>query len=379
MSVKQCLTSGDHTKIKNAVSKNKPMSMAKQKMAEKQEKMFYDLSKDSGFQKEISGLKKMDKITAIQKKYTQNGVQITRQKINKMMKNGVTIVKPSPIVMPKAVPIKGSLTSTFQTVPMTIVPPISKAASAIPKAVLKTTPTFKMPSPLEKGAARFIDSKNQKLYDKYYSEFMHDSKLLTTRQFRDKWDSTMSDKMHTAVRSWKLSPGKVPAVGLKMKAEKLEMGNLKTVIKKGTKKSRLKEMIDAEKAMSDDMYIKMRALGQSYFDKTGVRKITLYRGTDGKTGKKLAKQVEKMQKSGEKTTIIRDNALSGYTSDPQTADGFGPYRGGITVRVKFDSRDVLLPHDLWPESRFADEFEFMCIGGNRTVNLKDISLEAGQW
>lgn len=376
MSAKKCLCPKDHTKIKNAVDKNKPMSMPKQKMAEKQEKMFSDLNKNPNFQKSLAGLNKSKTVTAIQEQYAQNGVIVTRSKIKKMMNNGVTVIKPStikPSSIPKAKSTKGSTTSAFQTVSMDLTPPIRRVVPPISKV----TPISRMPS--EKGAARFISTKNQKTYDKYYDEFMNDGKLLTTKQFKDKWDSTMSSEMRTAVRSWKVGTDKVSVIGLKKKAEKLEIGNLKTIIRKNYSASDLKKIINAEKAIGDDAYIKMRALSQSYFDKTGVRKVTLYRGTDGKTGKKLAKQIKEMQKSGKKTTIIHDNSLSGYTADAQTADGFGPYRGGITVRVKFDSKDVLLPHDLWPKSKFADESEFMCIGGNRTVSLKDIALKAGQW
>jgi hypothetical protein len=126
MSVKQYLTSGDHTKIKEAIDKNKPMSMEKQKMVEKQERMFYDLNKDVDFQKEISGLKRMGKTVAIQKKYVQNGVNITKREIDKMMKNGVTIVKLSSISMPKL--IAKSVVIPKQSLKVVSIPkePISK-------------------------------------------------------------------------------------------------------------------------------------------------------------------------------------------------------------------------------------------------------------
>lgn len=102
MAMKSCLTSGDIAKTEAAMKKHKPVSAEKQKLIEKQEKLFYALDKDSEFQKSIAGMNKKNRTTAIQERYTANGIKITKRKIKKMMKDGVTVSKLPPIVMPKS-------------------------------------------------------------------------------------------------------------------------------------------------------------------------------------------------------------------------------------------------------------------------------------
>lgn len=369
MAIKSCLTGGDKAQINNALKKNKPVSAEQQKLVEKQEKMFTSLDKD--FNKSIAGMKRMDKITAIQKKFSGNGVNITRQKINKMMKGEFTVSKPGVAISPKTIPITKA--------PPIEVPPVTKMpiVKAPPKGLVETEAPPLIP---KSDSVQFLDSKNQALYNKHYNEFMQDAKLATKVNFQSKWKSTMPGSMHKAVKDWKIDTARKSAVGLKMKAEKLEVGGLKTVVRKGLSKKRMLEFADAERTISDNAYVKMRALSQAYFDKMGIKNITLYRGTDGKTGKKIASQLKSMVAKGEKGMItITDNALTGYTSHSRIADRFGPYQGGVTVKVKFRANEVLLPYDLWPQTSHITEYESMCIGGRRSINLKDISYVKEHW
>lgn len=135
MAKKSCLTSSDVALSQAATKKNKPASMDAQKLIEKQEKMFYSLSKDAEFQKNIAGLKRFDRVTTIQKKYAANGVKITKEKIKQMMKNGVTVAKMPPIVMPK---------------PPIVVPGVAKPPLIIPKPPPKivSVPKEKVPKAL---------------------------------------------------------------------------------------------------------------------------------------------------------------------------------------------------------------------------------------
>lgn len=365
MSVKKCLCPKDHANIKNAVDKNKPMSMEKQKLAEKQERIFYDLNKNPDFQKSLVGLNKSKTVTAFQGQYAQNGVDVTRVKIKKMIANGVTVIKPSSIPMPK--PTKVAV----------VIPKLPPKIVSVPKEVIPKV----VPSKLPKKGVQFADSENQQIYDNLYNEFMADPKLKTIEDFAAKVEKTVSLPIRKAASNWRIDSRRSWPSALKVKAEKIETANLKTLFGTNTSKKKAAKIISFEKEMNNKDYLQMRALNQAYFDKNKIKKVELYRGTGGRSGKGLASKFRKVKK-GDSFTIV-DNSLTGYTSDISVASTFGPKHGGIGSKVVFDSKDIVIHSDLWPKDilgkrKYDEEEEFICIGGIRKIEWKDIFLDI-QW
>lgn len=135
------MTPGDIASTKVAIKENPPVSSSKQKKIEKQEKMFYALDKDVGFQKSIAGMNRVDKVTVIQKKYADNGVKIARKKVNQMIRNGITVAKQPPIVIPK-VPI---VVPTAPKPPIIIPKPPPKIVSIPKEPVPKIAPPKPVP------------------------------------------------------------------------------------------------------------------------------------------------------------------------------------------------------------------------------------------
>lgn len=114
MVIKSYLTSDDNAQIENSLKKNKPVPVKKQKLQEKQERMFTSLDKD--FNESIVGLGNQDKIIAIQKKFAGNGVNVSQLKIDKMMVGEFTVVKPGAISPPVFKPISVLESGVFQEI-----------------------------------------------------------------------------------------------------------------------------------------------------------------------------------------------------------------------------------------------------------------------
>lgn len=142
MKPKSCLTPGDIASTKATIKAHHPVSSSKQKIVEKQEKMFYALDKDVGFQKSIAGMNRVDKVTAIQKKYADNGVKIARKKVNQMIRNGVTVAKSPPVVIPKPPPI---VVPTAPKPPIIIPKPPPKIVSIPKEPIPKIAPPKPVP------------------------------------------------------------------------------------------------------------------------------------------------------------------------------------------------------------------------------------------
>jgi len=60
----------------------------------------------------------------------------------------------------------------------------------------------------------------------------------------------------------------------------------------------------------------------------------LYRGTDGSTGKYIAKAIRQARAKGLTEVLIDDSSLVGYTSDVGVARSFGTRHGGINVELQ---------------------------------------------
>ena len=93
-------------------------------------------------------------------------------------------------------------------------------------------------------------------------------------------------------------------------------------------------------------YIRIRALNQAYLDFKGIKKIKLYRGTDGREGKRFREILEELKRRGEEFRYpVVDNTVAGYTDDINIAHRYGAKVGGITVEYEFDSYDVIIHRD----------------------------------
>ena len=105
-----------------------------------------------------------------------------------------------------------------------------------------------------------------------------------------------------------------------------------------------------------------------------VKSITLYRGTDGRTGKKISKLIAKEGPAKAKW-VMEDAPLAGYTDDVGIAHDYGVGVDGISVRMKVAKEEIVVHKDLFSgiTGELGEEAEYIILGGKRSIPLRDIS------
>ena len=119
-------------------------------------------------------------------------------------------------------------------------------------------------------------------------------------------------------------------------------------------------------------YIRIRALNQAYLDFKGIKKIKLYRGTDGREGKRFREILEELKRRGEEFRYpVVDNTVAGYTDDINIAHRYGAKVGGITVEYEFDGYDVIIHRDFLSglTGELYEEGEYIMKGLSRELSL----------
>lgn len=272
-----------------------------------------------------------------------------------------------------------------------------------------TPPVTPVPTPKPPaGKAFFKTEANNKLYEKHAAEFRKEALAVREQVERSlekiyghvekdafdlKYQEALSNKfssiflqdpklkdIHNVVYRWTRSAQGLPPSALKYKAQKLEKKKLQFFTRRNYTKSQIAEL---EAGLSNEAYIRVRAMTQVYYDELGVKKVKLYRGTDGETGRRLAKDIAKLPMDQE-IVYIKETALVGYTDRVSIARDFGDHAGGIVVRREVDVDDIFLPDDIWHTfkknvSGYEKEHEFIIFGSPETpVNISDIMMPGGE-
>jgi len=188
------------------------------------------------------------------------------------------------------------------------------------------------------------------------------------------------------VKSWGFSTQKRYPSLFKLRAAELEKG-LDSVVAKGFTKAELLKPENQSyiEGLSKKYYIRIRALNQVVMEnylglENGVMP-PLYRGIDGRTGRKIADAIKKgLAKQRMRTKWqIKEASLSGYTSgEINVADGYGAAKGGITMRrSNVPISDVIVHRRLLSglSELYASEEEYILLGGERSLLLDDIKLK----
>jgi SPP1 gp7 family putative phage head morphogenesis protein len=127
---------------------------------------------------------------------------------------------------------------------------------------------------------------------------------------------------------------------------------------------------------TEDQYLKLRAFNQAYMDAIDqADEVTLYRGTGGKFGQQVAKDLSSGKHEGIELT---DNTLASYADESWVADEFGVNGNGITIRYRFpQDRIVVHPRLLGGATKtFIKQREFIPLGLRRArIGIDDIKFK----
>jgi len=175
---------------------------------------------------------------------------------------------------------------------------------------------------------------------------------------------------------WQSDTSKPYARAFKTRANNIEKGCNKIL----TPESFINKSFSTElEALSDEVYLRVRAFNQAYMEKVYVNdsNFMLYRGTDGDEGRDIVKGIiDNASRFQRGSHNITDNALAGYTSNYETANKFGASTGGLSIRQTVQMQDIILHKDLLSgiNTLFLDEAEFIIKGINKQVALVDMEV-----
>jgi len=182
-------------------------------------------------------------------------------------------------------------------------------------------------------------------------------------------------RMRKVGEMWQEDSSCPAAVAFRMRAETLEK-TPRLLFPKTVTREELERIVD--EVLSVDDYLRVRAFNQAYMEVINQGEIILYRGTDGKTGKKIR---DALIKGGRKRLRYRmvDNSLVGYTDDLSIADHFGAKgeEDGVTIRRRFIREEIVIHRDLLScvTGKYLSEREWIIVGIDDTLSVvKDMRL-----
>lgn len=226
----------------------------------------------------------------------------------------------------------------------------------------------------------FKNSEHQRFYEERLKEYGE----WDVGSFKRRFKGEVGRRVNQGLTDWTADISELRALALKKKAQLLEKGATRMRVPKFYTKDDLVDLAEYVDDITDEDYLKLRALTQAYYRKRGIRNITLQRGVDGKTGAKYSRQLEKLRKADpaafrDMSFTIKEDTIVGYTSEEKIALKFGrdaEYKKGITVVREVDVRDVFVSDDIWGEkTKFVQsEKETIIFGGEYTVKVADLIL-----
>ncbi|MCK9281409.1 MAG: phage head morphogenesis protein [Melioribacteraceae bacterium] len=228
----------------------------------------------------------------------------------------------------------------------------------------------------------FKDKKLNEQYKKYYEEI--DGKLgnkkETIKSLSNKIkkiyisDERLAD-FDNALDVWLNNTHDEDATILKQIASIIEKNNVSNYITyDGLSEKQLIKTSIYKQLTTDNYsgYLFLRALNQVGLKKMGINSLELYRGIGGRTGQKIRKFLIK-----EKSDLqLKENALSGYTSDKKIADKFGRDALGVTIKRDIPREDIFMYDLFWRKPYpFNLEKETIVFGKKNTkISKEDIFI-----
>lgn len=228
---------------------------------------------------------------------------------------------------------------------------------------------------VKKGKVKFeteTQKEYEKLKEKYSALFDENPDFL---EDTGKLYETVNNDYPTILRtmqSWQGDTNSSGPMGFRIKALQMEGKNVDDMV---WRNEALKN--DATKAadkITDAEYLSMRALNQAYMEKSGITKVELFRGTDGRTGESMANQmaIDRMD-----TIDVKDRPVGGYTDAPDVADNFGFSKDGVSMRVGVAREDIIIHKGLFSgvTNQFKAEHEYIIFSSPKLkINTTDIMI-----
>lgn len=227
----------------------------------------------------------------------------------------------------------------------------------------------------------FVNKKDQILYEKSLTKYRGWTEKQFLSNFKKEFSERGFDDVGWALSHWIQEQSTTDVVALKEVFRATEKGTRKFARARIAKSSAALGSRDFKRLLKSDIdrlagepYLKLRALNQAFLERKGIKKVTLYRGVDGKHGKKYARG---LKKSKADFITIAEDPLTGWTSNLRMADSFGRKEGGITLKMEVAADEIFLHDDFWkmvqkkPEV-YIKEHESIILGGSRKVPVKDI-------
>jgi hypothetical protein len=264
--------------------------------------------------------------------------------------------------------------------------------------VAKRAPSKKIKDPVQRN---FINSKHGEMYAKYrdmFADLFKDAKsdgvvdyISKLRRYEDPGTDLetmffsklpsktrdMLDRVKDTLASWQSDTRLTKAMTIKARYAQLEGGNIEDlIIKREGDFEYLMDMLDS--ILSEEDYILMRAMSQAYLKARKKGRVTLYRGTDGRTGRQIRAEVIDQVERGRTEVNIRNDILTGWTSLKSVADGFGRKAGGITIKESILVKDIVVYEDMlcgWNKSYVRERESIVVSGPDDIYETKRISYE----
>lgn len=253
------------------------------------------------------------------------------------------------------------------------------------KATYKSSWVAEKITPKANPKKLFIDPDHQKSYSRYKAEYTaqlkefkqkgyspgamsKEAKKIYTNDLRNTW-------IHNSAGGWQGSTNYDNARLIKFMAEQIENRPIKTRITNMSSKKVSELWLQVEK-LNPDPYLRAKALTKAYHDVMGQKTVRIYRGIGGDHGRKYLKEIRELknntpvEKWGTTKIVFKEDSMVGYSGNPKTAFSFSQLR--ITRKVDVD--DILLSDQIWAKQYHHIEREYIMIGGDYEVMLKDIEL-----
>jgi hypothetical protein len=214
-----------------------------------------------------------------------------------------------------------------------------------------------------------------------------------SKGIRDLFDGEMSSVVE-AIGSWQGSAQGIGPISMKLASHYMETGDVDNVLSRrmiyrrseGVDRvnslNRIGKEVYKDKTLSHhgefvkrDEYIRFRAFNQAYMESRGVQEITLYRGTDGRTGPTIREEIKGFLRESKDYYDMTEAPLVGYSRLKGIADVFGIKEKGVTVKLKdVKIADIFAHEDLIRgiTGRYESEHEYIIQSGLRRIPISDI-------
>jgi len=197
--------------------------------------------------------------------------------------------------------------------------------------------------------------------------------LKLQQEFKDKLTERGSRFKRRSIGDWQGSTMNGDPMLMKRAASEMESNIGKMAYPRDWDQLKIDGIKKAELPRED--YLDLRAFNQAYMERLGIEYEDLYRGLDGRTGAKIARDIAKEGMHRTKWPI-EESPLTGFSSSKEIADKFGAARGAMTYTRKVPRSEIVVHRDLLSgiTSSFTREQEFIIIGGKRKINLSEIDI-----